>query len=108
VIGNPDTGSSNPADFVSQLLVGSIQMGTWPRLIQRLEYVTVDYVVDSVLHIASDNANLGRSYSLVAPDQADSVTVEDICRVLNEAGYPVRLVDYDDWVEQVASSRGRS
>ncbi|GFF79578.1 hypothetical protein IFM62136_10099 [Aspergillus lentulus] len=101
VIGNPDTGSSNPSDFVSRLLVGSIQMGTWPRLIQRLEYVTVDYVVNALLHIASDNANLGRSYSLVAPDQVDSVTVEDTCRVLNDAGYPVRLVDYDDWVEQV-------
>ncbi|KAB8067480.1 hypothetical protein BDV29DRAFT_200207 [Aspergillus leporis] len=101
VIGNPDTGSSNPGDFVSRLLVGCIQMGTWPRLIQRLEYVTVDYVVNSLLHIASDNDNLGRSYSLVAPDQADSVTVEDTCRVLNDAGYPVQLVDYDDWVEQV-------
>jgi amino acid adenylation domain-containing protein/thioester reductase-like protein len=105
VIGNPDTGSSNPADFVSRLLVGCIQMGTWPRLIQRLEYVTVDYVVDSFLYIAADAANLGRSYSLVAPNQADSVTVIDTCRVLNDAGYPVRLIDYDDWVQQVDSEQ---
>jgi amino acid adenylation domain-containing protein/thioester reductase-like protein len=105
VIGDPDTGCSNPSDFMSRLLVGCIQMGTWPSLVQRLEYVTLDYVVNAMLHIAADNANLGRSYCLVSPDQVHSVTVEDTCRVLNDAGYPVRLVDYDDWVAQVAKEQ---
>ncbi|KAI2788138.1 hypothetical protein POX_f08525 [Penicillium oxalicum] len=101
VIGNPETGCSNPDDFVSRLIAGTIQMGKWPQLIQRLEYVTIDYVVKSILHISSSNSNLGRSYCLVAPNQADSVTVEDTCRVLNDAGYNIRLVDYDEWVDQV-------
>ncbi|KAJ5936191.1 NRPS-like enzyme [Penicillium verhagenii] len=105
VIGDSDTGCSNPSDFMSRLLVGCIQMGTWPSLVQRLEYVTLDYVVNAMLHIASDNAYLGRSYCLVSPDQAHSITVEDTCRVLNDAGYPVRLVDYDDWVAQAAEEQ---
>lgn len=63
--------------------------------------MTIDYVVKSILHISSSNSNLGRSYCLVAPNQADSVTVEDTCRVLNDAEYNIRLVDYDEWVDQI-------
>lgn len=101
IIGDSQTGASNPDDFVSRLLVGGIQIGIFPRLDQRLEYVPVDYVVSAMLHIASSNENLGHSYSLVAPDRSDSVTVNDTARVLNEAGYPVQLLDYTEWTAQI-------
>ncbi|OJZ80366.1 hypothetical protein ASPFODRAFT_85937 [Aspergillus luchuensis CBS 106.47] len=87
IIGDAVTGASNPNDFFTRLVVGCIQMGTFPRLTQCLEYVTVDYVADAILHIAGDNAHLGTSYYLVPPDPKASVTVEGTCRVLNEAGY---------------------
>ncbi|KAE8131577.1 hypothetical protein BDV38DRAFT_16376 [Aspergillus pseudotamarii] len=101
IIGESVTGHSNPDDFMSRFIVGCIQLGTFPRLDQRLEYVTLDYVISAAMHIASSNENLGRSYSLLSPDQSKSVTVIDTCRVINEAGYPVKIVDYNDWVEQV-------
>ncbi|KAL4897487.1 hypothetical protein BDV59DRAFT_208351 [Aspergillus ambiguus] len=107
VIGDSVTGASNPNDFITRLVVGCIQMGTYPRLTQCFEYVTVDYVVDAMLHIAADNANLGRSYHLVPPDPKRSVTVEGTCRVINEAGYTVKLVDYEEWAAQaVREQRG--
>ncbi|KAH8431109.1 uncharacterized protein LDX57_008770 [Aspergillus melleus] len=101
-IGHSQTGASNPDDFVTRLIVGSIQLGLFPRLDQRLEYVPVDYVISAMLHIASSNANLNHSYSLVAPDRNDSVTVTDTARVLNEAGFPVTVVDYPEWVAHAA------
>ncbi|KAI9043573.1 NRPS-like enzyme [Aspergillus affinis] len=101
-IGHSQTGASNPDDFVTRIIVGSIQLGLFPRLDQRLEYVPVDYVVSAMLYIASSNANLNHSFSLVAPDQRDSVTVTDTARVLKEAGYPVTVVDYPEWVAQAA------
>ncbi|KAE8346829.1 hypothetical protein BDV24DRAFT_175674 [Aspergillus arachidicola] len=101
IIGDSVTGHSNPDDFMSRLIVGCIQLGTFPRLDQRLEYVTLDYVISAAMHIASSNENLGRSYSLLSPDQSKSVTVIDTCRVINDAGYPVKIIDYNDWVEQV-------
>ncbi|OGM40337.1 putative NRPS-like enzyme [Aspergillus bombycis] len=101
IIGDSVTGHSNPDDFMSRVIVGCIQLGTFPRLDQRLEYVTLDYVVSAAMHIASSNESLGRSYSLLSPDQSNSVTVVDTCRVINEAGYPVKIIDYNDWVEQV-------
>ncbi|GKZ65758.1 putative NRPS-like protein biosynthetic cluster [Aspergillus niger] len=107
IIGDAVTGASNPNDFFTRLIVGCIQMGIFPRLTQCLEYVTVDYVVDAMLHIAGDNALLGRSYHLVPPDPKASVTVEGTCRVLNEAGHKVRMVDYEDWAAQaVREQRG--
>ncbi|KAJ5120744.1 non-ribosomal peptide synthetase [Penicillium bovifimosum] len=100
IIGDAVTGASNPNDFFTRLVVGCIEMGTFPRLTQCLEYVTIDYVVDTILYIAGDNARLGRSYHLVPPDPKASVTVEGTCNVLNEAGYKVRMVDYEDWAAQ--------
>ncbi|GES57740.1 non-ribosomal peptide synthetase [Aspergillus terreus] len=87
IIGDAVSGASNPNDFITRFVVGCIEMGTFPRLTQCVEYVTVDYVVDAILHIAADNARLGRSYHLVPPDPAASVTIKGTYRVLNEAGY---------------------
>ncbi|KAE8148089.1 hypothetical protein BDV25DRAFT_23062 [Aspergillus avenaceus] len=101
ILGDRKTGSSNPDDFVSRLIVGCIQLGTFPRLDQRLEYVTIDYVISAMLHIASSNTSIGRSYSLLSPDQSQSATVLDTCRIINEAGYQVKVLDYSDWVQEV-------
>ncbi|KAF5866746.1 hypothetical protein ETB97_009903 [Aspergillus alliaceus] len=72
-----------------------------PKLDQRLEYVAVNYVKSAVMHIASSDEKLGRSYSILSPDQSKSVTVIDTCGVTNEAGHPVEVIEYNDWVEQV-------
>lgn len=102
VTGDSNTGAGNPDDFFARLMVGSIQLRAFPHLPnQRMEYVTVDYVCDAMLHIASDNANLGRSYSLVAPDPADSVNLEKTVDVINDAGYPVERIPYWDWVHRL-------
>jgi amino acid adenylation domain-containing protein/thioester reductase-like protein len=102
VTGDSKTGAGNPDDFFARLMVGSIQLRAFPHLPnQRMEYVTVDYVCDAMLHIASNNANLGRSYSLVAPDPADSVNLEKTVGVINDAGYSVERIPYWDWVHQL-------
>ncbi|OOF92065.1 hypothetical protein ASPCADRAFT_175691 [Aspergillus carbonarius ITEM 5010] len=99
-IGDSVTGSGNPDDFFARLIIGSIMLGAFPHLPnQRLEYVTVDYVCDATIRIASANMNLGRSYSLVAPDPNDSVNLDDTHKVINEAGYPVKLLPYWDWIK---------
>ncbi|KXG52110.1 Male sterility, NAD-binding [Penicillium griseofulvum] len=102
IVGDSKTGTNNPDDFFSRFLAGCIQLGTFPRILeQRLEYVTVDYVLDALIHIASDNKNLGMSYSLNCPDVRQSVDVIGTCAVLNEAGYDVKVISYDEWVEQL-------
>jgi Putative dehydrogenase domain of multifunctional non-ribosomal peptide synthetases and related enzymes len=76
-IGHSKTGAGNPDDFFARMIVGSIRLGAFPMLPnQRMEYVTIDYVVHATLHIASSNEHLGKSYSLVAPDPKESVDLE--------------------------------
>ncbi|RDW90749.1 non-ribosomal peptide synthetase [Aspergillus mulundensis] len=104
-IGDPSTAMGNPDDFFARLIVGSIKIGFWPYLPdQRLEYVTVDYVCSALLHIASNTGNLGKSYSLVAPEHKQSVSIEGTGRMLNEAGYAVKEVPYDEWVVRLRES----
>ncbi|KAK1149335.1 putative NRPS-like protein biosynthetic cluster [Aspergillus melleus] len=104
VIGDSRDGSSNPDDFFARLMVGSIRLGAFPILPnQRMEYVTIDYACDVTLHIASQNKNLGKSYSLVAPDPADSVNLEKTVEVIREAGYLVEHIPYWEWVQRLQS-----
>ncbi|KAL4903582.1 male sterility protein-domain-containing protein [Aspergillus multicolor] len=104
-IGDPATAMGNPDDFFARMIVGSVKIGFWPYLPdQRLEYVTVDYVCSALLHIASDTGNLGKSYSLVAPEHSMSVSIEGTGRMINEAGYAVKEVPYDEWVLKLRES----
>jgi amino acid adenylation domain-containing protein/thioester reductase-like protein len=105
-IGDHVTAMGNPDDFFARLIVGSIQIGYWPYLPdQRMEYVTVDYVCSALIHIASSNQNLGRSYSLVAPDHSQSVNIEETGTMINKAGYPVEEIPYDEWVKKLRESK---
>ncbi|KAB8261930.1 hypothetical protein BDV32DRAFT_157691 [Aspergillus pseudonomiae] len=101
-VGDSQTGAGNPDDFFARLIVGSIKLGAFPVLPrQRMEYVTIDYVLDATLHIASRNENLGRSYSLVAPDPKDSVNLEQTVDVIRNLGYPLKHIPYWDWVRML-------
>ncbi|GFF64870.1 linear gramicidin synthase subunit D [Aspergillus lentulus] len=105
IIGNSCTGAGNPDDFFARLMVGSIRLGAFPILPkQRMEYVTIDYVVNATLHIASRNQNLGKSYSLVSPDPKDSVNLERTVEVISGAGYPLKHIPYRDWVRMLQMS----
>ncbi|PYI35296.1 NRPS-like enzyme [Aspergillus indologenus CBS 114.80] len=102
VIGDTKHGAGNPDDFVSRLFMGSIRLGAFPHLpSQRMEFVTVDYVCDATLHIASKKNSFGRSYCLVPPSPAISVDMEKTYEILVEAGYALRLLPYWDWVREL-------
>lgn len=107
VIGDSSRGYGNADDFFARLIMGCIQSGRFPHLPhQRLEYVTVDFVCSAILHIASKNENLGRSYHLVSPDVAQSVSIDETCSLLHKAGYPVKQVSYQEWLEVIQSCTG--
>ncbi|PYH71730.1 non-ribosomal peptide synthetase [Aspergillus vadensis CBS 113365] len=95
---NSVTGASNPDDFITRWIVGCIKVGTFPRIVDmRFEYCTIDF-------IASENKDLGQAYHILSPDRTKSLTVEDTITLLPEAGYPVRMIDYSDRVEQAVKS----
>ncbi|KAJ5964445.1 NRPS-like enzyme [Penicillium vulpinum] len=102
VIGHSKTGASNLDDFVSRLFVSCIQMGLFPHVAHmRFEYITIDYLLDAMIHIASSNKNMGRSYHLVASDQTKSWTMDETFDIFNNSNYPMKMIDYDLWVDRV-------
>jgi amino acid adenylation domain-containing protein/thioester reductase-like protein len=102
VIGDSKTGAGNPDDFFTRMLVGCVQMGYWPHLpYQNQEYVTVDYVCDSILQIASNNENVGRNFTLSAPKTELTTNMERLCTIVNEAGFPLKQISYSEWLEKL-------
>ncbi|KAJ5143314.1 uncharacterized protein N7515_002101 [Penicillium bovifimosum] len=109
IVGHSQNAIANANDYFSRLVMGCIQIGYFPDLAsQYLEYVTVDYVTSAILHIASDLSNLGRAYHVVPPDRRESVTYEQIHQMLQDLGYPVQKIDYNDWVDKVRESPGNA
>ncbi|OAA71409.1 NRPS-like enzyme [Cordyceps fumosorosea ARSEF 2679] len=101
-IGDSRTGTGNPNDFVSRMLVGFIRMGSMPLLRdQCFEFVTLDHVLDAVTHTAASKENLSRCFNIVSPDESRPITIEEIGPLLRGAGYPVRVLGYDAWLEEV-------
>ncbi|KGO50783.1 hypothetical protein PEX2_063700 [Penicillium expansum] len=107
VIGDKSQGYGNADDFFARMIMGSIQSGLFPYLPRlRLEYVTIDFVCSAILHIASKSENLGKSYHIVSPDVTQSVDLEETCSLLNQAGYPVKQVPYQEWLEWIQEHPG--
>ncbi|KAL4896580.1 hypothetical protein BDV59DRAFT_198939 [Aspergillus ambiguus] len=105
IIGHSKNAIANEKDYFSRLIAGSIQCGYFPRLPdQRLEYVTVDYVAEAILHIASSRENIGRAYHIVPPDRSQSVDYDQKYKMLCEIGFSVKMVDYKEWVEKVRNA----
>jgi thioester reductase-like protein len=103
VICDSERGAGNPNDFFARVAMGSAKVGFFPLIKDlRWEYVTVDYACAAIYHISRSPSNVGRSYSIVSPDPKQSVSLERTGRLLHEAGYPVKLVSYQEWVKAVS------
>ena len=107
IVGDSKTGAGNPDDFFSRMVAGCIRLGYWPHLpFQNMEYVTVDYVCDSILHIASDNHNMGHAYTLSAPKTELTTNMERLCTLINQAGFPLKQIPYSEWLERLQAWEG--
>lgn len=100
VLGHSKTGVCNDNDFVSRLHNTCMDMGVYPLLPdQRKEFVSVDFVVNAILHISSFHHNLGHAYNLVQPDTTNSLDVNACFDILNRISpRKMRGIPYSRWV----------
>jgi hypothetical protein len=61
----------------------------------------VEYVCDTIVHIASSNLNIGRAFTLSVPDKDLITTMEDLCVMINQARFPVKQIAYQDWLDKL-------
>ncbi|KAF7727371.1 hypothetical protein EC973_007614 [Apophysomyces ossiformis] len=97
IMGDSQTGAGNPKDFVARLIQGCIALGSYPILPnQGKQFVTVDYVSQALIRIASDDSNLSRAYHLV-PSHKDTLT--DLFDLLAQCGKQLKGLPYPQWLQ---------
>ncbi|CAI7659104.1 unnamed protein product [Penicillium bialowiezense] len=103
ITGHSRTGACNLDDFFSRLIHSCTEMGYYPLLPnQRKEFVPVDYVNATILHIAGSPASssLGHAYHIVPPSRAESVDMNHTMELAGVvSGGSVKGLPYSEWVD---------
>lgn len=107
IIGDSANGRANGNDFVARLIRGCLQIGGYPRLVQQTkEFVTVDYVCQALLTIASDPANLGRAYNLVPLERESAPDLMGLFDLLGTVVRRLEELPYAAWLERLQGHPG--
>lgn len=103
ITGHSQTGACNPDDFLSRLLHGCREMGSYPRLAnQRKEFVPVDYVCAVMRHISASPESVGRAYHIVPPSREASIDMIDFMELVGQVGCAsMQGVSYAEWIERL-------
>lgn len=105
ITGHSRTGACNSDDFFSRLIHSCTEMGYYPLLPnQRKEFVPVDYVNATILHIAGSPASssLGHAYHIVPPNRAVSIDMNDTMELVGMVSggkETLRGLPYSEWIE---------
>lgn len=103
ITGESRTGQWNSDDLFLVGLNMLLQLGAVPDVDIQLDLTPVDYVADAMVEISRRPESLGRTFHLVGEQLVDwSVLV----RALQREGYPLRLLNWDDWQREFKSTYG--
>ena len=94
IAGHSKTGVSNTDDFISLMLKGCIQMGSFPDLDYLLDMSPVDYVSQSIVYLSQQPKSIGRAFHLQHPQP---VQINKIVQLLRLVGYKLDTVPYQQW-----------
>lgn len=98
ITGDSTTGSTNVEDFLSRIIIGCVEIGSYPDLpTQRKEFIPVDYVSDAIVHIARAPSSLNQIFHLVPPDVERSVSVVEFFELIRGLGYTLEKRPYAEW-----------
>lgn len=102
ITGYSKTGVCNPDDFFSCLIHSCVEIGCYPLLPnQRKEFVPVDYVYSTILHIAASVSSLGHAYHIVSPTREVSIDMNDSMELVRllVGDTIMEGIPYQKWVD---------
>ncbi len=105
IVGNSQNGCSNEDDLVARILIGSIQAGYGPNTKNTMDMTPVDYVAKAIAYLSFQQASLGKVFHLLNPKP---ITWNDISNSVIAAGYTVKKLPFDKWVEAMERCDGSS
>lgn len=100
VFTNGNSGATAKYQWWSLFVKTCAELKYYPLLgDQKEEFVTVDFVARSIVHIAPQPQATGKVFHL-SPDPANNITVVDFFEMLNqEFNMGLQPVSYDEWVK---------
>ena len=98
ISGHSRTGVCQEADFFWRIVQASVTVGSLPDLPIPVDLSPVDYVAEAIVHLAMTQPQAGKAYHLVNPH---TLTLAEFGVLLQEIGYPVRLLPFDEWLCEV-------
>ncbi|MCV3215541.1 thioester reductase domain-containing protein [Plectonema radiosum NIES-515] len=101
IAGHSQTGVSNTHDFICLMAKGCLQMGSFPAVDYMLDMSPVDYVSKAIVHLSRQNESIGKAFHLQHPQPVPLTVLVDWVRSF---GYPVDVISYDAWQEQLINN----
>lgn len=103
IAGNSHTGATNLRDFLSRSLLGCIQLGAYPDLVNfKNQVVTVDYASQAILHISQQPESVGGKFHITPWSPARDFAWNDLFTWARDYGYPLQRLPYRRWKEQLS------
>jgi amino acid adenylation domain-containing protein/thioester reductase-like protein len=91
------TGAANTKDYMSRLIRGCIQIGSFPDLVdQKEEVIPVDYASQAIAHLSRKPASIGKVFHIV-PANVPNLSLDELFGLVARGGYPLQKVPYEQW-----------
>jgi thioester reductase-like protein len=98
IMGNSHTGAANMQDFLSRSLLGCIQLGAYPDLVNfKNQVVTVDYASQAILHLSQQPAAIGQTFHITPWSSSQDFAWNDLFTWAKNYGYPLQKMTYEAW-----------
>ncbi|WP_058043616.1 amino acid adenylation domain-containing protein [Streptomyces roseifaciens] len=98
VTGDRTHGVCNTETAICSLFKTIAETGLAPDIELPMDFVPVDYLAESIVHIAVDGPADGRVYHLTNPRPA---MLSDVLDRMRAAGFPLRTLPYAQWVGEL-------
>ena len=101
ISGHSKTGACNSYDHTYRVIKGCIQLGSIPDLDFQWNLSPCDYISQAVVYLSQQSQSLGKAFHLRNPQPFN---LKRMAQYLNSLGYPVELVDYEQWRSQLVNN----
>jgi thioester reductase-like protein len=101
ISGHSKTGVCNTDDFISLMIKGCLAMGCFPDVEYMIDMSPVDYVSQAIVYLSKEKESLGKAFHLQHPQP---VPFKKLIDWMRSFGFPLELIPYDKWQEQLVNS----
>ncbi|MBC1238391.1 non-ribosomal peptide synthetase [Nostoc sp. 2RC] len=105
ITGNSKTGVWNTNDFMCRMIKCCIQLGSVPEITGLVDMSPVDYVSQAIVYLSQQKESIGEVFHLLNPHP---IKLEELMEWVRSYGYPLRLVAYDEWRQELITAAKHS